>query len=279
MPDCAVTARSLRRLSLVTLLGLVTSAIAQAVVEVNCNALSVPTVTVTVPAGATYIARCRHDSANGTLRFLGLSALKVQFRCGAGSSLILDGWQQRNGSLEVVPAVGGSLDRVRIETRNSVVVETTSGHALSFIATSITNSVLSLGDGTTLRGTETAASFLTSSVSHSRVAAGEDCIVSAKGYAAAAVVSIGTGESRVDLLNVTLTTNRGSVVTALGSSSGRTSYIAALGATAIELTAMIVHARRGGPLSTHKGTAQWQAWASPRMMMTVAQTSVLWVRD
>jgi hypothetical protein len=208
-------------------------------IDLQCRALS-PTgtnVTIDVPAGKSIVARCRHNSSDPALRFPVTSALRVQFRCGVGSTLVLDGWRQSNGSLEVVPPAGSAkLDSVRVEASGSALVESTTGHALSFVAPSVVNCSLSVGGGTTLRGTESAASFISTSVINSSIAVGADCEVSAAGYAAAAVVASGSGDFQLILKNVTLSSQRGTTIRALGTWSATAatrsygSYVAALGA-------------------------------------------------
>jgi hypothetical protein len=221
---------------IVVLLGLVLPSAAQSV-DVNCSLIgSTP---VDVPAGATYVARCQHDATDPTYRIQTTAAIQVQFRCNPGSTVIFDGWRQLNGSLDIMPGAGSNtLEQVRIDTRNEVTVESTFGHALSFVAAFITNCSLIVGDGTHLQGFETAGSFITTSVSHSSIAVGVNCIVSTSGYAAAAVVVSGPGDGQLDMTNVSLSSQSGSAVRARGKTPGRLDYVSSLGATAGRVSAV-----------------------------------------
>jgi hypothetical protein len=207
-------------------------------IDLNCTALvaAAPEIKVDIPSGALYVARCRHDADDPALRIPTTVALRLQFRCEPGSRVLFDGWQQKNGSLEIVPAFGNTLEGVWIETRGDVLVKSTTGHALSFVAESVRNSSLVIGSGTTLRGTETAASFVVFDIRNPTIAAGADCEVLAQGYAAAAVTSPGNGLGGLALINVTLSAQRGSTVTALGTTPGRSDFVAALGASGRWLT-------------------------------------------
>jgi hypothetical protein len=211
---------------------------AQTATEVNCGALSSTNRAIDVPAGSTFVARCQHNAAEPSRRLAVTAALQVQFRCGSGSAVVFDGWRQRNGSLEIVPLKSTALVGVRIETRGFVTVEASTGHALSFVAATITNCTLVLGDMTTLRGPSTVASFLATDVKHSIIAVGMDSVLSTTGYAAAAVVSEGAGNGVLKLLNVTLSSQRGSSVSAVSTSGTRTDYIAVLGVAGNKVTAV-----------------------------------------
>jgi uncharacterized membrane protein len=220
----------------------------ESLMEVNCSAFgnattANPIVTIEVPAGASYVGRCRSDAVDPAQRLPTTVEVKVRFQCGPGSRLLLDGWRQLNGSLEIVPALGASaLHGVRVETTNNVHVRATaSGHALSLLAAAISATSLVLGPGTTLEGLWTCGSFVGPSntafnVTDSSITVGENCLVSTLGYAAAAIVFDGYGFGNLLLWNVTFLAQWGSEVYARGAWS-RSQHVAALGASASTLAA------------------------------------------
>jgi hypothetical protein len=201
-----------------------------------------PTVTIDVPSGAMYVARCQHGAEDPTERLPTVAAVEIKFRCSPNSTLVLDGWRQHNGSLEILPPVGSAaLEGVRVETRRSVFVEATAGHALSFVASVISACVLRLGAGTVLRGAHVpAGSFVNSdasvaksTVTDSAIIVAENCAIHGARAAAAVVWSSGIGT--IDLINVTLVAMRGAVVQA--TVWGPPHHIAALGIAAHNITA------------------------------------------
>jgi hypothetical protein len=213
-------------------------------VEVDCSRfanvnVTVPIIEFVVPAGTSYVGRCRHDAIDPALRISTSVAVTIIFRCGQNSTLTLESWQQRNGSLKIMPVAGeANLEGVRIVTTGSTKVESDS-HALTLVAGSISRCSLELDDGSVRRGGDTAASFLLPaagirSVSDSAILVGERCEVTAiGGYAAAAIISDTTGAGALDLFNVSFGARSGSVVRASASaSSGRRDFVVVLGAAA-----------------------------------------------
>jgi hypothetical protein len=222
------------------LLSLLTSGSSALELVVHCTVLAAanPKVIIDVPTGSVYVARCQHDAIDPMLVIPTTVAIDVQFRCGPGSTLVLDGWQQRNGSLKILPPSGpNAVQGVRVETRGRVVIESTTGHALSFVAATVNGSTLAVGSGAVLRGIETAASFVAPSsggsitVHNSSIVVGNNSVVSTQGYAAAAMAASDAGVASVELVGVSLRSDAGSLVEALGSDPTRQDYVAALGAT------------------------------------------------
>jgi hypothetical protein len=236
------------------------------IADVDCGLFAVataasPTVIVDVPAGSTRTARCGHNAVDAAMRLPSAVPVQVQFRCGNGSTLVLDGWRQLYGSLEVLPPfTSTTLEGVTVETRNGVFLDGTVGHALSFIAVNIMSCSLFLGSGSTIRGQYTAVSFVgatnsTFSVVNSIITVTSSLVEVPLGYGAAAVVfehTTAPANCTLEMANVTLVAN-GSVVS-VATSDVTTRNIAALGVAASQVSATSVRAEAHASSITAMGT-------------------------
>jgi hypothetical protein len=215
-------------------------------IVLNCSVFAASaygaTVDVDVAAGATVTASCRSGVSDPSMR-LPSSSLTIRFRCGVDSTLIFDGWRQVDGALEIVPPNGANvLEGVRVETKNRIVVQATSGNALCFAARTMSGCSLLIGESTIIRGSHAVASFVGSSstaltVFNCSIRVEADSVVTTTGYGAVAVVIGGaSGDGTVNLTQTVMTVKKRSIVRAMAT-LGRKDFVAAAGAVGTSLIA------------------------------------------